>query len=62
MQRERVCISAELDGQERHVMSHKPRDEMHVARKPIKFGDGDRAAFSVTTCRGEGVAELRAAI
>ena len=43
-------------------MRHQAADEMHVARKPIEFGDGDRARPSIAAGLGEGGGELRAAL
>jgi hypothetical protein len=43
MQHERVCVGAKLGDDERHLVSHRSRNEMHVTRQPIELGDDDRA-------------------
>jgi hypothetical protein len=54
VQQERVDVRAEIGDQKRRLMRHEAADEMHVARKPVEFGDGDRARLSVAAGASQG--------
>jgi hypothetical protein len=42
VQQERVGVGPELHGDERHLVHHEARDEVHVAAQAVELGDHDR--------------------
>jgi hypothetical protein len=54
VQQEGLDVGTKIGDQERRLVRHQAVDEMQVARKPVEFGDGDRARLTVAAGASQG--------